>query len=266
MKFLVTNDDSIFSPGLAAVVDVLQHFGQVYVVCPDQERSAVSHSITLQKPLKVTKMSLFGANVQAWTVNGTPVDCVKLAFEVLVPKDIDLVISGMNIGSNIGHDYYYSGTISGAIEASLHGISAIATSLDIYDAQQADFTAPKKMLFNVMKALVNRPNSEPILFNINLPYIDEKQCKGVKVASLDFSVQRYTHVEVSDPNGQLFYWLKDQRAWLTSEFPNHDFTCLKEGYITVTPLDVPHIKQQQATDIEKWFELTENITEGRQLI
>lgn len=262
MKFLVTNDDSIFSPGLAVVVDVLQHFGQVYVVCPDQERSAVSHSMTLQKPLKVTKMTLFGANVQAWTVNGTPVDCVKLAFEVLVPKEIDLVISGINIGSNIGHDYYYSGTISGAVEASIHGISAIAISLDVYDAQQADFTATKKMLFNIMKILVNRPKTTQILFNMNLPYIDEKECKGVIVAPLDFSVKRYTHVEVSDPNGQLFYWLKDQRAWLTSEYPNHDFARLKEGYITVTPLQVPHLEQQKVSEIEKWFHLHENLSEG----
>lgn len=261
MNFLVTNDDGIFSPGLEAIVNVAQHFGEVYVVCPDQERSAVSHSITLRKPLKVTKMNLFGSNVQAWTVSGTPADCVKLAFEVLIPKEIDLVISGMNIGSNIGHDLYYSGTIGGAVEASLFGVSAIATSLDVYDAQHANFTSAKKMLASVIKALMNRESMSKVLLNINFPYIEEEQYKGVKVAALDFSVKRYSHVEVSDPNGQLFYWLKDQRAWLTSEYAEHDFALLKKGYVTVTPLEGHLIEKIDAIEMERWFETNESIME-----
>ena len=108
MKFLLTNDDGIASPGLAAIVEVMKQYGEVFVVCPDRDKSAVGHSITFREPLEVLETSVFGEGVKAWTVNGTPADCVKIALQILVPNEIDFVVSGMNLGSNVGRDSYYS--------------------------------------------------------------------------------------------------------------------------------------------------------------
>lgn len=250
MKFLVTNDDGVLSSGLSAVVEVLQRYGQVHVVCPDQQRSAASHSITLKKSLQVKKTKLFGDNVPAWTVNGTPADCVKLALDVLIPTEIDLVISGINIGANIGHDYYYSGTISGAMEAFIQGISAIAVSLDISDGCIVDFSFSKKALSQIIEAIGDRVNRTPFLYNINIPNIKEEECKGLKTAPLDFSLKRYCYIEESVLEEEKSYMLVDHRAKLSSEYPDHDFALLNDGYITVTPLNGPK-EDLVATEIER---------------
>ena len=265
MKFLVTNDDGIHSAGVAAVVEVLQHFGQVYVVCPDEQRSAASHSITLQRPLQVKKSTQLGVDIPTWTVNGTPADCVKLALDVLVPQDIDLVISGVNIGANIGHDHYYSGTVSGAVEASLWGISAIAMSLDVFDGQQADFSFSKRAVFHITEELIRLSNQKKYLLNINIPHVGEGDCKGIRVAPPDFSLKRYAHVEVNDPDGGRSYLLEDRRASLTSECPYHDFALLNEGYITITPLH-GNVGEWDALEMKWLSKFNKLIMEGSQVV
>lgn len=237
MRILVTNDDGVYSPGINALVEVLQNYAELVVVCPDQERSAVSHSITLREPLEIKETRLFGEKVKTWVVNGTPADCVKLAVEVLVPGKIDLVVSGMNIGPNIGRDLHYSGTISGAVEASLLGIPAVAVSLNVTDTLPTDFSSPKNLLNTIMDVILRNNLPEDLLLNVNIPLVAESECKGIKIATPDFSVNRYRHVEILDSNGKLFYWMKDYHSELTTTIPNSDFAFLEEGYITVTSLD-----------------------------
>lgn len=253
MKFLLTNDDGISSPGLAAIVDVMKQFGEVFVVCPDQERSAVGHSITLREPLKVLQTNIFGEDVTAWTVSGTPADCVKIAMEVLVPNEIDFVVSGMNIGSNIGRDGYYSGTIGGAREASYFGLPAVAVSLDIDDAQYMDFRESKKLFNKTMEVILKNQFPPNLLLNINIPNREEAQCKGIRFAELDFGIQRYTFIEESDSSGEVVYWLKGRPVQLMFDDSEGDFTLLQDGYITVTPLDVQLTNRAKEEEIELWF-------------
>ncbi len=262
MRFLVTNDDGISSPGLVTIVEGLQHYGEVFVVCPNQDKSAVGHSVSFNKPLKVNETPIFGANVKAWTVNGTPADCVKIAMDVLIPNEIDFVVSGMNIGSNIGRDSYYSGTIAGAREASFYGLPAIAVSLDRVDAQSTDFSASKQLFMTVIGTILKNKFPRNLLLNINIPNIEVSQCKGVKYAELDFTIQRYKHAEVIDENGLVFYWLKGNQVQLASENLVSDFTLLREGYITVTPLAVELTDQYYKREIEHWFEESKNRVKG----
>ncbi|MFT8319940.1 MAG: 5'/3'-nucleotidase SurE [Bacillus sp. (in: firmicutes)] len=253
MRFLVTNDDGIFAPGVAALVEVLQHFGEVYVVCPDQERSAISHSITLRVPLKASPVSVFGQNVKAWAVNGTPADCVKLGVDVLVKKKINYVISGMNLGANLGRDVYYSGTIAAATEAALFGIPAISVSLDRYELTNLDYSIPKRLLYDVMESILPNKLPKKIFLNINLPYVTKELCKGVKVVPLDLSVSRYKHVGINDPSGQVFYWLKDHLPQLDVYEEMGDYAFLREGYVTITPIEGKISERKHLKKVERLF-------------
>lgn len=118
MKIMVTNEDGIFSPGVEAMIETLQHFGEVYVVCPDQEFGTVNHSITARQPVRVKEMFHFPGVAGAWSLNGSPADCVKLGMEVLLPEKPDFLFSGINAGPNLGRDIYHSGTMAAAVEAS----------------------------------------------------------------------------------------------------------------------------------------------------
>jgi 5'-nucleotidase len=252
----VTNDDGIFAPGVEALVEVLQHFGEIYVVCPDQEKSAISHSITLRRPLKATPVSLFGANVHAWAVNGTPADCVKLGLEVLMKDQPDFVVSGMNIGPNLGRDVYYSGTMAAAAEASLHNIPALAVSLDRMSMKDIQFQGPKRLLYEVMEPLLANHVPEGVFININLPYLTKEACSGIEVVPLDLSINRYHFVGLNDPYGQVYYWLKDHKDQLTNVDKECDFAKLKAGYVTVTPLEGKVCQKKHMRRLERWFKQT----------
>ncbi|MFS0643623.1 5'/3'-nucleotidase SurE [Siminovitchia sp. 179-K 8D1 HS] len=253
MKFLVTNDDGIFAPGLEALVEVLLHFGEVHVICPDQENSAVSHAITLRQPIKAAKMSLFGPNVPAWAVNGTPADCVKLGLDILIKEPPDFVVSGINPGPNLGRDVYYSGTMAAASEAALYGIPSIAVSLDRLSSQNINFQYPKRLLYEVLETLLANQIPKGVFVNINVPYIGKEACRGVRVVPLDLSVNRYSYVGLNDPYGHVYYWLKDNLFHLADFAKEGDFAALKEGYITVTPLEGKACHMKHIRKFEKWF-------------
>ncbi|MGJ9384227.1 5'/3'-nucleotidase SurE [Salipaludibacillus sp. CF4.18] len=253
MKFLVTNDDGIFAPGVAALIEVLQHFGEIYVVCPDQERSAISHSITLRQPLKASTVSLFGNNVHAWAVNGTPADCVKLGLEVLMKDTPDFVVSGINIGPNLGRDVYYSGTMAAAAEASLFNIPSIAVSLDRLNHKGIDFQIPKRLFYQVIESLLGNKIPQGVFVNVNLPYLKKEHCLGMAVVPLDLTVNRYKFVGLNDPYGQVYYWLKDHLPQLANFEKEGDYGKLRAGYITVTPLEGKVSQRKNIRKFERWM-------------
>lgn len=238
MKFLLTNDDGIESPGLDALVDVMKNYGEVYVVCPHQDKSAVGHSITVRNPLFIRETSKFGEDVKAWTVNGTPADCVKVAMEVLLPDQVDMVISGINMGANIGRDCYYSGTIGAAREGVFYGVPAIAVSLDVTSKEMADFAEVKPLLSNTFGMLLNSQSGIKGLVSINLPNVKAGACKGVRFAELDFSIQRGRLQGEATSNAETIYWLKGAQLQLPLDMLNGDYRLLRDHYVTVTPLSV----------------------------
>lgn len=233
MKILLTNDDGIHARGINALINELNSLAEIYVVSPDRERSGTGHSITVYEPIKVRPISLSGAKT-GWTVGGTPVDCVKLALAKLIDAKIDLVISGINHGSNMGTDVLYSGTVSAAAEGVILGCPAIAVSLDSIDPDM-DFTFTarftRRLVQRVMKLGLNREN----LLNVNVPAIAPEQIKGVRITRL--GVRNYDNLfdERQDPRGNTYFWLGGG-VLQEKQQPNSDVTALQEGYISLTPI------------------------------
>ncbi|WAA12769.1 5'/3'-nucleotidase SurE [Fervidibacillus halotolerans] len=253
MNIFVTNDDGIFSPGVKALVEVLHHFGDVYVVCPDGERSAIGHSITLRAPLKMKPVDIFPNAKGAWSVNGTPADCVKLGMEVLLSTPPDIVFSAINLGPNLGRDLYYSGTLAGAVEASLYNVPAVSVSLNEFDETKVNYNSIKQLLYKVVEVILQNRIPKGIFLNINLPNIPVYLCKGVKIVPLDLTVSRYRFVGLNDPHGRKYFWLKDEMNHLVDLHENSDYLKLKEGYITVTPVEFPVHHKRKMEQIERWF-------------
>jgi 5'-nucleotidase len=179
MKLLVGNDDGMFAPGIRALADTLAAAGhQVSVVCPDRERSATGHGLTIHKPLRAEQIEgVFHPAVEAWACSGTPADCIKLALEALLTERPDFLISGINQGSNLGTDVLYSGTVSAAMEGTIAGVTSIAVSLTSFSHQAfqpaADYT------LSLVHQLVTQPIQDPILLNVNVPAIAEADIAGV---------------------------------------------------------------------------------------
>ncbi|WP_058306374.1 5'/3'-nucleotidase SurE [Gracilibacillus massiliensis] len=253
MRILVTNDDGIFHPGVEAMVSVLQHFGDVYVVCPDEERSAISHSITLRNPIKAVPTNIFTTGISSWLVNGTPADCVKLGVEVLMKEPPDIVFSGINIGPNLGRDIYYSGTIAGASEAALYGIPAVAVSLASFDKASVNYQQIKALFYQIGEVIIQNKIPSGMLLNVNLPYTSKELCQGVKVVPLDMSVSRYRHVGLNDPNGNIYYWLKDTYQELDELAKGKDFSLLRKNFVTISPIENKAITKRRIDYVSRWF-------------
>ncbi|MFB1099683.1 5'/3'-nucleotidase SurE [Terribacillus sp. JSM ZJ617] len=262
MKILVTNDDGVFSPGVEAMIETLQHFGDVYVVCPDQGFSAVSQSITSRQPVRVKEMYHFPGVAGAWSLNGTSADCVKLGVEVLLPETPDFLFSGINLGPSLGRDVYYSGTMAAAVEAALYNIPSASVSLNISSVHHVNYSKVKTLFYQVAEVLLQHRSKSVGLLNVNLPNVDKREYKGIQVIPMDMSVSRYRFVGLHDPHGEVYYWLKDQLRELENFHPASDYLLLKEGYITVSPIELrTHYKRKQE-QVERWFKSMEtNISE-----
>ncbi|RNB81357.1 5'/3'-nucleotidase SurE [Brevibacillus nitrificans] len=253
MNILVTNDDGIFSAGVLSLVKALQPFGNVFVVCPDQERSAISHAITLKSPVKANKVNFFDTSIEAWAVNGTPADCVKMAIEVILKEKPDVVVSGINRGPNLGRDVFYSGTISAAIEGAMYQIPSIAVSLATLKPN-ASFSIVEPLAYEVFETLFSHKLSAETVLNINLPYLSKEMVKGVAAVPLAMDVLRYQYVGMNDPQGYLCYWLSDNLGELYFEDEESDYFKLRDGFITVTPLQLNMTNIAVKTKISKWFQ------------
>ena len=251
LKIMITNDDGIFEPGVEALADVLSHFGEVVIVCPDTEKSAYSHKITLGQPLKLKKID-FAPTAEDYAVNGSPADCVKLAMEVLLKEKPDIVFTGINLGPNVGRDMYYSGTIAAAQEAMLYQVPSVAVSLDTFKKENIKFGIVKQMLYRVVEVILQNKIAKNVMLNVNLPYTSKELCKGVAVVPMDLTISRYHYTALNDPQGQDFYWLKDNYQNLKVN-EGTDYQLLKEGYITVSPIDLKHTQKRKIDQISRWF-------------
>jgi 5'-nucleotidase len=244
MKLLISNDDGIFALGIRTLADTLAEVGHdVTVVCPDRERSATGHGLTLHDPIRAEPVTtIFHSTVKAWSCSGTPSDCVKLALGALVDDPPDLVLSGINHGSNLGTDVLYSGTVSAAMEGAIEGIPSIAFSLASYTSKE--FSAAAAFAKSLITQISKQPLPEAMLLNVNVPPIKLDEIVGVAVTRQ--GVRRYfdTFEKRVDPRGKTYYWLagevledveQPEHLHLPPEIPT-DVHAIREGYITVTPL------------------------------
>lgn len=238
MTILLSNDDGYSSPGLQELKKTLSAIAKVYVVAPDRERSAVSHKITLTQPIRITEV---GKN--EYVTDASPADCVKVAFLKVVPEPIDLVVSGINNGPNMGIDVFYSGTVAVAREGVMKGVPGIAFSLNSFKKNN-DYKKAAEAAAQVVEFLKPHLKAHS-LFNVNFP--ENPNFKGVKFTRLGFRVYQEQLIENHDPMGMPYFWIG-------GELPTHhprkgsDFEANQEGYISITPLKL---------DISDYKELSE---------
>jgi len=238
MRILLSNDDGIFAPGLAALREAIDELGEVTIVAPDTPQSAAGHSITLEHPLAVRPVRL--EVPEAWpglSVDGRPADCVRLAIRNLLDEPPELVLSGLNAGSNVGINVFYSGTVAAAAEGAMLGIPAVAFSCAQRGLRAEDFRPAARLAVWLLRRLLADGLAGGDLINVNIPDLDSQQVRGVRVvAQSTAGIEDVYHHEPA-PQGHGTYRLSQDYAFI-SEQENTDVVRLAEGYITVTPLHV----------------------------
>jgi 5'-nucleotidase len=223
---LVSNDDGIHAPGIIALAAALERMGEVWVVAPDRERSAVGHALTLHRPLLADQLG-----PRRFAVNGTPSDCVNLALLGLLPVRPDIVVSGVNAGSNLGDDVTYSGTVSAAMEGTLLGVPGLAVSL-IKPSTPASYRPAARAAARLARLLLRDGGRGPSLVNVNVP---PGHPRGVRVTRLGRRLYSEKVVERQDPRGRRYFWIgAGPPAWEAGE--DTDYAAVHAGYISVTPL------------------------------
>lgn len=230
---LITNDDGLFAPGIKALIEVVQEIGTPIVVAPDSPQSAKGHAISIHDPLRINPVKTF-KGVEAYECSGTPVDCVKLAKDVILKgREIDLCVSGINHGSNVAINILYSGTMSAAMEASLEGVDSIGFSLLDFSFE-ADFESGKPFIKEIIEYTLKNGLGDSKLLNVNIPKLPAKEIKGIRVCRQANARWKEAFVKNTDPMGKIYYWM-------SGEFVNDDqgeetdVWALDNGYISIVP-------------------------------
>ena len=231
MRLLLTNDDGIYSEGITVLADFLSALGEVWIVAPDRERNAVSHALTLHRPLRLTKLSDY-----SYAVNGTPSDCINIGINFVLPARPDLIVSGINKGGNLGNDINYSGTVAGAVEGALMGVPAFSISL----SADRDFNFNPAAQFAVRLARFIAENGLPAqtVLNVNVPDTGGKVINRYAITTQGTATHTNTIEEKTDPRGFTYYWIgrKHDNREESSRADTSELKAVREKSISITPL------------------------------
>jgi 5'-nucleotidase len=242
-RILLTNDDGYHADGILALEEGLKHLGDVYVVAPESEMSGASHSLTLSRPLRIRHRG-----ERHWTVDGTPTDCVTLALNQILPKDEmpTICCSGINHGANLGDDATYSGTVAGALEATILGVPGLAFSLAAWRDQ--DFTESVKVAIEVTRKALSHGIPMGTLLNVNVP---KGVPLGFRITKQGFKDARPIITEHIDPRGKLYYWIGELREGFHAE-GGTDFEAIDEGYVSITPMRSDLTNHMAVEQLKDW--------------
>lgn len=248
MRILVTNDDGIRAGGIKTLAQELEKDHEVIIVAPETQMSAQSHAITLHAPLNIKEVQLDGIKSLAYSVSGTPADCVRAGLEAIVEGEIDLVVSGINLGYNSGMDILYSGTVSAAIEANIYDIPSIAVSAEWMD-HSANYEIAAKYTMEVLNEIKDNLLKANMVLNINTPYhVDEG--KEIKVCKIGGVIYDYYHME-KNKKGEHSLILKGRRETKFEEGTDRYY--LDQGYPTLTPLYYDLTNEKLIEDVKNWM-------------
>ncbi|MHB8838587.1 MAG: 5'/3'-nucleotidase SurE [Gemmatimonadaceae bacterium] len=250
MRLLLSNDDGILARGLVTLERAAERLGEVYVVAPDREQSATSHSLTVHHPLRPV---LIAEN--RWQVDGTPTDCVMLALEALLPERPDFVLSGVNHGANMGEDVLYSGTVAAAMEGLALGVPAVAFSFAgsvlRTDALLDDHVGT---IERILRHLVELPDfPENTLFNVNIPPVASAQVQGYRLTRLGRRAYSDSLTRMKDPWGRPIYWIGGGSVDWRDSAPDSDFQAIADGYVSITPLHLDLTHRSVLDSAEQWW-------------
>jgi len=251
MKIVLTNDDGIDAPGINILKKTLEEDGHdIIVIAPSKEQSATSHSITLHEPIRILKR-----DENAYAVTGSPADCIILASKVILKEPVDLVISGINGGQNMGEDILYSGTVAAALEAMFTGYRAIALSISSYRDQK--FITAALFMKDFLRKGLQELIGDNEVFNINVPNLDLEEIKGVRVTSTGNRHYEDFVTEQKDPRGRNLYWIGGTSEPLWKNVEGTDFKALHENYISITPISPNFTVANSLEKISNWVEQNE---------
>lgn len=242
VRILITNDDGYHSAGIEALEEALKPLGEIYVVAPESEMSGASHSLTLARPLRIRQL-----DERHWTVDGTPTDCVTLALNRILSKELRPTIccSGINPGANLGDDATYSGTVAGALEATILGVPGLAFSLA---SRSEDYTESARIARDITEKALNEGLPAMTLLNVNVP---KGLPLGIKVTKQGFKTARPVISEHIDPRGKLYYWIGEIRDGFRAE-GGTDFEAVDAGYVSVTPMRSDLTNHEALEELRGW--------------
>lgn len=225
---LVTNDDGVHSPGIIALFKAMKEFGDAYIVAPDRERSAVGHSLTLHRPLKVEEL-----RDHVYSINGTPTDAVVIGVNKVLPKRPDIIVSGINRGGNLGDDVTYSGTVSAAIEGTILNISSFAISVPGY--KNFHFDTAAAYAAKIARYIIENSLPYDTLLNVNVPNLQKNLVKGMKLTRQGRRIYDGSIKDVFSPWDEKYYWIGGGVPYW-EQGDNTDIRAVEEGYVSVTPI------------------------------
>ncbi|MDN7123600.1 5'/3'-nucleotidase SurE [Pseudidiomarina terrestris] len=245
MKLLVSNDDGVHAPGIVALHKALNEIAQVRVIAPDRNCSGASNSLTLHNPLRVQRLSN-----GFYSLNGTPTDCVHLGTNSPLADDVDLVVSGINDGPNMGDDVLYSGTVAAAMEGRYMGFPAIAVSMGSRSEDYYDVAA--RVVADVVNKMAENPLRLDTILNINVPAMPYEDLKGIKVTRLGRRHRADTMVESADPFGRKIYWYGPIGGH-QDDAEDTDFYAIREGYVSITPISLDMTARSHQDTLASWL-------------
>ncbi len=245
MKILVTNDDGIHAKGIVVLAEELRKLGEVAVIAPDRERSAVGHGLTLHHPLRAIELG-----PMIFAVDGTPTDCVNLGIHSLLPFRPDIVVSGINRGGNLGDDVTYSGTVSAAMEATLMGIPSFAISL-VTDGSGVHYSSAAKFACRLAEIIFERQLPPDTFLNINVPDLNYSEILPAMITSQGKRRYEGLIIDKIDPRGRKYYWIGSGVQNL-QYIPGSDFDVVGRGHISVTPLHIDLTNYSSMEELKSW--------------
>src|SRR5919205_472341 len=245
-RILLTNDDGIHSDGLIKLEEALKPIGDVYVVAPASEMSGASHSLTLARPLRIRQL-----DSRHWSIDGTPTDCVTLALNKILPEEErpHICVSGINHGGNLGDDATYSGTVAGALEATILGVPGLAFSL--VARENFDFTEAARFALVATRKVIEEGLPDGTLLNVNIP---PGEIRGVRVTRQGIKKARPIITEHIDPRGKAYYWIGEE-YYGTSTEDGTDYAAIEAGCISVTPLRSDMTNHSALDALDRWNRL-----------
>jgi 5'-nucleotidase len=249
---LVTNDDGVLAPGLLALAQEMRKLGKVSILAPDRNWSGGGHVKTLDRALRVKEFRL-ADGTQAFGSDGAPSDCVALATLGYFKERIDLVVSGINVGANLGHDVTYSGTVTAAMEAVIAGVPGIAVSLEAIEGYvgEVDYGPSAKAALKVVEQVIENCLPQGILLNVNVPFLPEEQIRGISLTRQGLRVYHSRLDERIDPRFRPYYWIGGDAPTGVAEHGT-DVGALAEGFVSVTPLQLDLTAYRALNDLGIW--------------
>lgn len=248
--FLITNDDGIHARGLDALIEVAKPLGEVFVIAPDEGQSGMSHAITVKNPIRVRKVHQESGLIK-YSSNGTPVDCIKLALNKLLDRAPDMILSGINHGSNSSSSILYSGTMAAAIEGCINGIPSIGFSLLDY-SPDANFASIRKYVESITKTALDKGIPPDTCLNVNIPVNTYQKIRGIRICRQNKGVWREEFDHRQDPQNRDYYWLTGEFHNLEPDASDTDEWALHNNYVSIVPVHIDLTSYRGVDQLRNW--------------